>query len=134
MELSTTVLIIASLLAAAGLVYWALTVSRGEDPAMKGLPSAPPAVSADVQPVVDLLFQTRSNCWEANRWLREDVVALLQQVARRELDRDEFVRRFAASGADLDKRCPAGTYLEAEGNRSPIAEFVRSMTMVMSRS
>jgi hypothetical protein len=122
MDLSTVTVIIASLLAAAGLVYYLLSRGR-EDPATRGLPTSPPAVNADVQPAVDLLFRTRSNCWEANRWLREDVVALLQQDVRE----DELVRRFLLSGADLDKKCPAGTYVEVDGQRRSVPEAVRSL-------
>lgn len=125
MKLATIATIVIALLVAGGLVYWVLRAPRGSQGA-GALPSVPPTVDPEVQPIVDRWFQMKSNCWEVNRWIREDAAALIQQLANGALSEQEFSRRFVQSATDLDKKCPAGAYIEnPEGERMTIVEFAR---------
>lgn len=102
--------------AIAVLIWWHYSKKRAADDALAGLPTAPPAMPDPyIQQLVDGLFQARSNCRHANKWMRVTFPTMLLQLKNDNVsETPELMRRMANSLAELDA-CGPDAYVQVPG-------------------
>lgn len=94
--------------------------------AYANLPPTPPVMSdPEHQATVDRLFQTRSNCWHANRWARVTVPRALEESAAGAVLHPGATGLKTAEGARELAACPPGSWMDVQGARVSVDEVMR---------